>query len=269
MVRFSLLALLAARRRRGRVARRRGRAGEGLRRAPEGPERRLRARLRPHRRHLRPRRRRPPRLRARRHQVDLSGLPGALLRRQRQQGRLLEPPLPQPGRVDPDLRPDRGLRRRSARPASRRRTTRPRRRRPPRPCRPRRPRPLRRLRRRRRPASVQLGVGLGCAPRGKRMSVSLTVHKRKGQAKPRVKRVVFYYRKTQPREAGRRPLGPQQAVPPDVADPARAGPAPRLRPRLLQAPGQLEAAPEDRRAPLPSATRHRRAEPAASRRRRR
>ena len=43
--------------------------------------------------------------------------------------------------------------------------------------------------------SVQLGVGLECAPRGKRMSVSLTVHKRKGHAKPRVKRVVFYYRK--------------------------------------------------------------------------
>ena len=43
--------------------------------------------------------------------------------------------------------------------------------------------------------SVQLGVGLDCAPRGKRMSVSLTVRKRPGQAKPRVKRVVFYYRK--------------------------------------------------------------------------
>jgi hypothetical protein len=43
--------------------------------------------------------------------------------------------------------------------------------------------------------SVQLGVGLECAPRGTRMSVSLTVHKRKGHAKPRVKRVVFYYRK--------------------------------------------------------------------------
>ena len=42
---------------------------------------------------------------------------------------------------------------------------------------------------------VQLGVGLGCTPRGKRMLVSLTVHKRKGKAKPRVKRVVFYYRK--------------------------------------------------------------------------
>jgi hypothetical protein len=47
------------------------------------------------------------------------------------------------------------------------------------------------------PASsgVQLGVGLGCAPRGKRMPVSLTIHKRAGKAKPRVKRVVFYYRK--------------------------------------------------------------------------
>jgi hypothetical protein len=43
--------------------------------------------------------------------------------------------------------------------------------------------------------SVQLGVGLGCTPRGKRMLVSLSVHKRPGHAKPRVKRVVFYYRK--------------------------------------------------------------------------
>ena len=42
---------------------------------------------------------------------------------------------------------------------------------------------------------MQLGVGLGSTPRGKRMSVSLTVHKRKGHAKPRVKRVVFYYLK--------------------------------------------------------------------------
>ena len=42
---------------------------------------------------------------------------------------------------------------------------------------------------------VALGVGLDCAPRGKRMPVSITVHKRKGKSKPRVKRVVFYYRK--------------------------------------------------------------------------
>jgi hypothetical protein len=44
-------------------------------------------------------------------------------------------------------------------------------------------------------SGVGLGVGLDCAPRGKRMPVSLSVHKRKGKAKPRVKRVVFYYRK--------------------------------------------------------------------------
>ena len=43
--------------------------------------------------------------------------------------------------------------------------------------------------------SVQLGVGLDCTPRGKRLPVSLTVRKRPGQAKPRVRRVVFYYRK--------------------------------------------------------------------------
>jgi hypothetical protein len=42
---------------------------------------------------------------------------------------------------------------------------------------------------------VGLGVGLDCAPRGKRMPVSLTVHKREGRSKPRVRRVVFYYRK--------------------------------------------------------------------------
>jgi hypothetical protein len=42
---------------------------------------------------------------------------------------------------------------------------------------------------------VGLGIGLDCAPRGKRMPVSLAVHKRKGKSKPRVKRVVFYYRK--------------------------------------------------------------------------
>ena len=42
---------------------------------------------------------------------------------------------------------------------------------------------------------VGLGVGLDCTPRGKRMPVSITVHKRKGKSKPRVKRVVFYYRK--------------------------------------------------------------------------
>ena len=41
---------------------------------------------------------------------------------------------------------------------------------------------------------VGLAVGLDCAPRGKRMPVSLSVRKRKGKSKPRVKRVVFYYR---------------------------------------------------------------------------
>jgi hypothetical protein len=45
------------------------------------------------------------------------------------------------------------------------------------------------------PPSVQLGVGLDCAPRGKRMPVSLTVRRRPGVARPRVRRVVFYYRK--------------------------------------------------------------------------
>ena len=53
-----------------------------------------------------------------------------------------------------------------------------------------------------------------------------------------------------PREAGRRAHGPEQAVPADAADPPRSGAAPRLRARLLQAPGQLEAAQEDRGAAL-------------------
>lgn len=42
---------------------------------------------------------------------------------------------------------------------------------------------------------VQLGAGLGCTPRGARLRVSVKVRKRKGRAKPRVKKVVFYYRK--------------------------------------------------------------------------
>ena len=76
---------------------------------------------------------------------------------------------------------------------------------------------------RRRPqtGAVQLGVGLECAPRGKRMLVTLTVHKRKGHAKPRVKRVVFYYRK---KSRGKRVVARtdrSQAVPADAADPAR------------------------------------------------
>ena len=47
---------------------------------------------------------------------------------------------------------------------------------------------------RRRAARCSSRVGLDCAPRGRRMSVSLSVHKRPGHAKPRVKRVLFYYR---------------------------------------------------------------------------
>lgn len=49
--------------------------------------------------------------------------------------------------------------------------------------------------------TVQLGVGLGCTPRGGRMRVSLTVHRRPGRAKPRVKRVVFFYKKKSGRVA--------------------------------------------------------------------
>lgn len=43
--------------------------------------------------------------------------------------------------------------------------------------------------------SVRLGTGLSCTPRGQRMKVSVSVRKRPGRAKPRVKKVVFYYRK--------------------------------------------------------------------------
>jgi hypothetical protein len=46
---------------------------------------------------------------------------------------------------------------------------------------------------------VQLGVGLDCAPRGRRMPVSLTVRRRAGRARPRVRRVVFFYRKSRPK----------------------------------------------------------------------
>jgi len=42
---------------------------------------------------------------------------------------------------------------------------------------------------------VKLGTGLSCTPRGQRMDVSVDVRKRPNRAKPRVQRVVFYYRK--------------------------------------------------------------------------
>ena len=43
--------------------------------------------------------------------------------------------------------------------------------------------------------SVEFGAGLSCTPRGQKMSVSVKVRKRKGRAKPKVTRVVFYYRR--------------------------------------------------------------------------
>jgi len=42
---------------------------------------------------------------------------------------------------------------------------------------------------------VGLEVGLGCTPRGQRLKVKLVVRKQAGKAKPRVKRVVFFYRR--------------------------------------------------------------------------
>jgi hypothetical protein len=42
---------------------------------------------------------------------------------------------------------------------------------------------------------ITVGIGLGCVRNGKRMRVTLKVRKQPGKAKPRVKRVVFYYRK--------------------------------------------------------------------------
>jgi hypothetical protein len=45
------------------------------------------------------------------------------------------------------------------------------------------------------PRAVGLEVGIGCTPRGRRVKVKLAVRKRPGKAKPRVRRVVFYYRK--------------------------------------------------------------------------
>ena len=94
---------------------------------------------------------------------------------------------------------------------------------------------------------VALGVGLDCAPRGKRMPVSINVHKRKGKAKPRVKRVVFYYRKNGGVVAR---SDRNEALQAHAADPPRPRPAPRLRAGLLHAEGQLEAAQGDREAPV-------------------
>ncbi len=48
---------------------------------------------------------------------------------------------------------------------------------------------------------VTVGVGLGCVRNGKRMRVTLKVHKQPGKAKPRVKRVVFFYRRTSSRSS--------------------------------------------------------------------
>lgn len=48
---------------------------------------------------------------------------------------------------------------------------------------------------------VELGTGLSCTPRGQRMPVSVSVRKRPGRAKPRVRKVVFYYRKGKGRVA--------------------------------------------------------------------
>ena len=42
---------------------------------------------------------------------------------------------------------------------------------------------------------ITVGVGLGCVRNGKRMRVTLKVRKQPGKAKPRVKRVVFFYRR--------------------------------------------------------------------------
>jgi hypothetical protein len=42
---------------------------------------------------------------------------------------------------------------------------------------------------------ITVGVGLGCVRNGKRMRVTLKVKKQPGKAKPRVKRVVFFYRR--------------------------------------------------------------------------
>ncbi len=43
--------------------------------------------------------------------------------------------------------------------------------------------------------NVEINAGLSCTPRGERMAVSVKVRKRAGRAKPRVQKVVFYYRK--------------------------------------------------------------------------
>jgi hypothetical protein len=44
--------------------------------------------------------------------------------------------------------------------------------------------------------SVGLEVGVGCTPRGGRLKVRLAVRTRPGREKPKVRRVVFFYRRT-------------------------------------------------------------------------
>ncbi|HEX8104350.1 MAG TPA: hypothetical protein VF533_17170 [Solirubrobacteraceae bacterium] len=43
--------------------------------------------------------------------------------------------------------------------------------------------------------TVRLGTGLACTPRGGRLRVTVAVRRRKGRAKPRVQKVVFFYKK--------------------------------------------------------------------------
>ena len=66
--------------------------------------------------------------------------------------------------------------------------------------------------------SVRLGTGLSCTPRGQAVKVSVSVRKRAGRAKPRVQKVVFFYRKGKRKIARTDRTAPyRKAIPVDLA----------------------------------------------------
>ena len=82
------------------------------------------------------------------------------------------------------------------------------------------------------------------------MMVSLKVRKRPGRAKPRVRRLVFYYRKA---SRGKRVVARTDRRAPyrrSLRIHLAPGPAQGLRPRLLPAAGWHESAKQDRVAAL-------------------
>ena len=203
---------------------------------PVRPERRLHPQPGAYRRRVRPRHRRAPRLRARRHQGVVSGLPLALLRRQRQQAGLHEPRIWESARRERrGLRPARGLqqeegdRRAAAGPsAAHARAAAP-----------------SASAARARPGAGPRARGAATAPDQRRPRMHPARQADDGVArrpqaagprKPRVRRVVFFYRKTHGQRVVAR-SGPSRALPALAPDPPRAGPPQGPCPGLLPAPG--------------------------------